>query len=144
MGDLLQEDQEEIVIESPSEKLLEFLLKSGCETGIFSDALAIFNPSFDLDSLMDQLKVILSEELEEFQYLIQDQICTLDNKDYVHLTAIATTEAKVKSRITRKFKKLNSNAYDKPKHLHCPLHQIQPCNLVQKSLVFLFFLVLED
>lgn len=133
---------EEITFDSPSEKLLEFLLKAGCGTEILSEAMTMFNPVFDLDILMSHLRVPLSTEFQNFDDFIQGQIFNLDNKDYVHLTAVAK-EAKEKSQITKKFRKLNSNVYNKPSHLLCPIHQNQPCNLVQKSLAFLFFLYLD-
>ena len=67
MGDKLLVGQEEILDETPSEKLLDFLLKAGHITQLFSDAREIFNPTFNLDCLLQDLKMSLEKEFKDFK-----------------------------------------------------------------------------
>ena len=141
MGDGLPKGQKEILDESPSEKLWEFLLKAGCDTNVFRDARHIFNPSFDIDKLIENLGTSLFEEIGEFEDLVQGQVIRIDGKDYLHLTSI-TKDPIEKAKVTKRFRKLGSNFLFKPPQLLCPSH-MKPCNTVLKLVAFIFFLYLK-
>ena len=130
----------ELVDESPGEKLMDFILKSGCSPSFFSTAYEIFNKEIDLLFLTQHISQFLKEEFRKFSEIIGDDIIMFSDIEYVHLGLIGVTTQE-RSRITRKINSMDFSKYRFPKGEHCPVHS-QPCVLVQKPCAFLFYLYL--
>ncbi|MCO5563515.1 hypothetical protein L7F22_017159 [Adiantum nelumboides] len=134
--------RQEIIEESPSEKLLDYVLEDGGDMEVYSNALEIFNPKFSLSSIMFKLKDLLVDEMVEFDNAIDGQCFQIGDESYYHLTDFTKLSIE-KATVTKRFGRFSKkSSFCAPISIACPVHK-KPCNLVFKDVAFIFYLFLK-
>ncbi|MCO5609263.1 hypothetical protein L7F22_063487 [Adiantum nelumboides] len=129
----------ELLEESPSKKLLDAIIQEGCDANCFSYAINMVKPNVDSCLMIENAKEYMLEEWQEFEGCLQKGSLVYDGKEFVHLRDF-TLDPVIKSKITRKFRKLKDNyLHFLPSNI-CLKHQKVGCNLVRKPIAFLFYL----
>lgn len=98
----------------------------------------MFNPSFNLEDILNQCGPYIQEHIEEYLRLVFQNMISLDSKEYIHTKDLGKKEGSEKAAVNRRFLELPDNV--KKVLTHCPRKCKGKCRIVERYVGLLCYL----